>query len=138
MPVTAVTEDTSPRGGVTFALWEPPLLPPDTDNPADLTPTRRSALRETADLLADSVAAGVRTLAFVRSRRGAEVVATSARRSLDEAVPGLGGGSPRTGAATCPRSDGRWNGRCSTGSCSGWPRPTRWSSASTWSGWTRC
>ena len=89
-PVAAVTEDTSPRGGVTFALWEPPLLPPDTDNPADLTPTRRSALRETADLLADSITAGVRTLAFVRSRRGAEVVATSARRSLDEAVPGLG------------------------------------------------
>ncbi|WFE45359.1 DEAD/DEAH box helicase [Verrucosispora sp. WMMD1129] len=98
LPVTAVTEDTSPRAGVTFALWEPPLLPPDpsaagSDEPAaasDLTQVRRSALRETADLLADTVAAGVRTLAFVRSRRGAEVVATSARRSLDEAVPGLG------------------------------------------------
>ncbi|WP_081475999.1 DEAD/DEAH box helicase [Micromonospora maris] len=118
LPVTAVTEDTSPRAGVTFALWEPPLLPaeasasspttaapaprrapdaprptappgPDAE-PGDLTQVRRSALRETADLLADSVAAGVRTLAFVRSRRGAEVVATSARRSLDEAVPGLG------------------------------------------------
>ncbi|MFI7552323.1 DEAD/DEAH box helicase [Micromonospora sediminimaris] len=98
LPVTAVTEDTSPRAGVTFALWEPPLLPPDpsaagSGEPAaasDLTQVRRSALRETADLLADTVAAGVRTLAFVRSRRGAEVVATSARRSLDEAVPGLG------------------------------------------------
>ncbi|MFY1574062.1 DEAD/DEAH box helicase [Verrucosispora sp. WMMD703] len=98
LPVTAVTEDTSPQAGVTFALWEPPLLPPDpsaagSDEPAaasDLTQVRRSALRETADLLADTVAAGVRTLAFVRSRRGAEVVATSARRSLDEAVPGLG------------------------------------------------
>ncbi|MFD6754713.1 DEAD/DEAH box helicase [Micromonospora gifhornensis] len=116
LPVTAVTEDTSPRAGVTFALWEPPLLPaeasgssstaapaprraPDAPRPTapgpeaepgDLTQVRRSALRETADLLADSVAAGVRTLAFVRSRRGAEVVATSARRSLDEAVPGLG------------------------------------------------
>jgi DEAD/DEAH box helicase domain-containing protein len=51
---------------------------------------RRSALRETADLLADAVVAGTRTLAFVRSRRGAEVVATTARRALDEAVPGLG------------------------------------------------
>ncbi len=97
LPVAAVTEDTSPRAGVTFALWEPPLLPADPSGPgdpaevADLTQVRRSALRETADLLADTVAAGVRTLAFVRSRRGAEVVATSARRSLDEAVPGLGG-----------------------------------------------
>ncbi|MTK02779.1 DEAD/DEAH box helicase [Micromonospora sp. CP22] len=129
LPVTAITEDTSPRAGVTFALWEPPLLPPEPsaaaagspspsaaavvlpeqgghraagDTPpmpaprqesptgSDLTQVRRSALRETADLLADTVAAGVRTLAFVRSRRGAEVVATSARRSLDEAVPGLG------------------------------------------------
>ncbi|PZV96334.1 DEAD/DEAH box helicase domain-containing protein [Micromonospora phaseoli] len=100
LSVAAVTEDTSPRAGVTFALWEPPLLPPDPPAAAaapapvaepDLTQVRRSALRETADLLADTVAAGVRTLAFVRSRRGAEVVATSARRSLDEAVPGLGG-----------------------------------------------
>ncbi|MFI9641347.1 DEAD/DEAH box helicase [Micromonospora sp. NPDC051925] len=93
LPVTAVTEDTSPRGGVTFALWEPPLLPPPADAVAvadDLTQVRRSALRETADLLADSVAEGVRTLAFVRSRRGAEVVAANARRALDEAVPGLG------------------------------------------------
>ncbi|MEV6694518.1 DEAD/DEAH box helicase [Micromonospora sp. NPDC051196] len=119
LPVAAVTEDTSPRAGVTFALWEPPLLPAEPSSPpsaaapaprrdpdaprsaappghthdaetVDLTQVRRSALRETADLLADIVAAGVRTLAFVRSRRGAEVVATSARRSLDEAVPGLG------------------------------------------------
>ncbi|MEH0844762.1 DEAD/DEAH box helicase [Micromonospora sp. CPCC 205711] len=93
LPVAAVTEDTSPRGGVTFALWEPPLLPaePGVDPAvADLTQVRRSALRETADLLADTVAEGVRTLAFVRSRKGAEVVAANARRSLDEAVPGLG------------------------------------------------
>ncbi|SBT50929.1 DEAD/DEAH box helicase domain-containing protein [Micromonospora auratinigra] len=92
LPVTAVTEDTSPRGGVTFALWEPPLLPPASADPelADLVSVRRSALRETADLLADSVVEGVRTLAFVRSRRGAEVVAANARRALDEAVPGLG------------------------------------------------
>jgi DEAD/DEAH box helicase domain-containing protein len=108
LPVSAVTEDASPRGGLTFALWEPPLLPPpsgseppdsgadagsaaDSDAEFNAAPVRRSALRETADLLSDTVAAGVRTLAFVRSRRGAEVIATTARRSLDEAVPGLGG-----------------------------------------------
>jgi DEAD/DEAH box helicase domain-containing protein len=88
-PVVAVTEDASPRGAVTFALWEPPLLESAKPTP-DAAPVRRSALREAADLLADSVAHGVRTLAFVRSRRGAEVVAGMARRSLDEAVPGLG------------------------------------------------
>ncbi|MDP9798923.1 DEAD/DEAH box helicase domain-containing protein [Catenuloplanes nepalensis] len=100
LPVTAVTVDGSPRGGVTFALWEPPLLPPGlSGDPAQLDPdddslvipsVRRSALRETADLLTDAITHGVRTLAFVRSRRGAEVVASIARRSLDEAVPGLG------------------------------------------------
>ncbi|MEU8114936.1 DEAD/DEAH box helicase [Micromonospora sp. NPDC048947] len=101
LPVTAVTEDASPRGGVTFALWEPPLLPPDpsaaslvppqaTGEHDELHQVRRSALRETADLLADTVAEGVRTLAFVRSRKGAEVVAANARRALDDAVPGLG------------------------------------------------
>jgi DEAD/DEAH box helicase domain-containing protein len=91
LPVSAVTEDASPRGAVTFALWEPPLLPPALDDlEVEQPPVRRSALRETADLLTDAVVAGTRTLAFVRSRRGAEVVATMTRRSLNEAVPGLG------------------------------------------------
>jgi DEAD/DEAH box helicase domain-containing protein len=132
LPVEAVVEDGSPRGAVTFALWEPPLLPPTTEassfgvpapraaplptslpaapepsspsgpafSPAsadggaalgvEVPAVRRSALRETADLLTDAVVAGTRTLAFVRSRRGAEVVAAMTRRSLDEAVPGLG------------------------------------------------
>nr|WP_239679544.1 DEAD/DEAH box helicase [Natronosporangium hydrolyticum] len=102
-PVTAVTEDTSPRGAVTFLLWEPPLLaggpavaatgnePAHDDEPAhDAAPVRRSALAESADLLADAVSHDVRTLAFVKSRRGAEVLATQARQALDEVVPGLG------------------------------------------------
>ncbi len=91
LPVEAVTEDASPRGATTFALWEPPLLPPEIDDlEVELPPVRRSALSETADLLTDAVVAGTRTLAFVRSRRGAEVVATMTRRALDEVVPGLG------------------------------------------------
>jgi DEAD/DEAH box helicase domain-containing protein len=87
VPVTAVTEDGSPRGGVTFALWEPPVLPSTVSG--DAAPVRRSVLREAADLLADAIAHGARTLAFVRSRRGAEVVATWAKRGLAEAVPEL-------------------------------------------------
>jgi DEAD/DEAH box helicase domain-containing protein len=90
LPVEAVTDDGSPRGGVTFALWEPPLLPDTSDDGSDMIQVRRSALSETADLLTDSVIAGTRTLAFIRSRRGAEVVASIARRSLNDAVPGLG------------------------------------------------
>jgi DEAD/DEAH box helicase domain-containing protein len=92
LPVTAVTEDGSPRGGVTFGLWEPPLVVP-VGEPSDEDPAglgvRKSALRQTADLLADSIAYGARTIAFIRSRRGAEVVATMAKRSLAAAAPEL-------------------------------------------------
>jgi len=103
LDVTAVTDDGSPRGGVTFALWEPPFMMTggvqnlgsetfDGDDSFDAIGQSRirvSTLRQTADVLADAVANGARTLAFVRSRRGAEVVASMTRRALDEAVPDL-------------------------------------------------
>ena len=81
LDVTAVTEDGSPRGRLALALWEPPFVPGVGENGA---PTRRSATSEVADLLTDLVVERVRTLAFVRSRRGAETVALQARRLLGE------------------------------------------------------
>ena len=86
LPVVAVTEDASPRGPLTFALWEPPLTELVGEQGA---PVRRSSTAETADLLTDLVVEGARTLAFVRSRRGAEGVALAARRHLDDVHPGL-------------------------------------------------
>lgn len=83
-PAVAVTEDTAPRGALTFVLWEPP-----TQRDAAGVDHRRSALSETADLLTDAVVAGLRTLAFVPSRRGAEVVAAMTKRSLREVDAGL-------------------------------------------------
>ncbi|WP_425566692.1 DEAD/DEAH box helicase [Planomonospora alba] len=84
-----VTTDASPRGATTFALWEPPLTDLRGEGGA---PVRRPATAETADLLADLVLAGTRTLAFVRSRRAAESVALSARARLADlaadAAPG--------------------------------------------------
>jgi DEAD/DEAH box helicase domain-containing protein len=80
-PVTAVTEDGSPRPGATFALWEPPLTERTGEHGA---PLRRSAAADAAGLLADLVEQGARTLAFVRSRRSAESVADQARRVLAE------------------------------------------------------
>jgi DEAD/DEAH box helicase domain-containing protein len=85
-PVRAVLEDGSPRGATTFALWEPPLSPFVGERGA---PLRRTATAEAADLLADLVSVGARTLTFVRSRRGAEAVALGARRALADAVPEL-------------------------------------------------
>lgn len=95
--ITAVTDDGSPQAGRTFVLWEPPLIvdqsPSDDDaddevGPAhEMPPARRSATAEAADLLADLVVAGARTLAFVRSRRGVEIVASSAKSTLSEIDP---------------------------------------------------
>jgi len=88
LPVTAVTEDAAPHGSTEFALWEPPLLP-DYGGGENGAPVRRSATAETGDLLADLVVEGARTLAFVRSRRGAESVALGARRAVGEVAPSL-------------------------------------------------
>jgi DEAD/DEAH box helicase domain-containing protein len=87
LPVTAVSDDASPRGTTDFALWEPPLM--DSFAGENGAPVRRSATAETGDLLADLVIEGARTIAFVRSRRGAEAVAVNARRAVQEAAPEL-------------------------------------------------
>ena len=91
MPVRAVVRDGSPRESMTFGLWEPALVTggggDGVDNPD--APHRRSAVAETADLLADLVVNGVQTVAFARSRAGVEAVAASARRSLSEVDPAL-------------------------------------------------
>ena len=77
-----VTEDGSPRGPLAFALWEPPLTDARGEAGARL---RRTATAQAADLLGRLVRENVQTLAFIRSRRGAEAVALAARRSLGAA-----------------------------------------------------
>ncbi len=85
--VTAVTEDGSPRAGRTVVLWEPPLMPGGTgENGA---PVRRSAGAEAARMLADLVLDGARTIAFLRSRHGAELTAIGARRLVADIDPAL-------------------------------------------------
>ncbi len=86
LDVAAVTDDGSTRGQVALALWEPPLTGHAGENGA---PVRRSATAEVSDLLTDLVVEGIRTLAFIRSRRGAEAVAMTARRLLAEVDAGL-------------------------------------------------
>jgi DEAD/DEAH box helicase domain-containing protein len=77
-----VAGDSSPRGPVTFALWEPP---PTAMRGEAGAPLRRTATAEAGRLLADLVARDMATVAFVRSRRAAEAVAMGARRVLTEA-----------------------------------------------------
>jgi DEAD/DEAH box helicase domain-containing protein len=86
LDVVDVAEDASPRGATVFALWEPPLTGARGEHGA---PVRRAAGSEAARVLADLVVEDARALAFVRSRRGAEVVALAARRHLAEVAPEL-------------------------------------------------
>lgn len=78
----AVTDDGSPRGARTVVLWEPPLL--DELTGENGAPVRRSAGAESARIMTELVIEDARTLAFIRSRRGVEIAALSARRSLAE------------------------------------------------------
>lgn len=80
-PAVAVTGDASPRGPRTIALWEPPILSGAEGSPDGV---RRSSTREAAEVLTDLVVDGVRTLTFVRSRRGAEAVSAISQRLLRE------------------------------------------------------
>ena len=107
LDVVAVTRDGSPRGPLDVGLWLPPLDDDVADHAGEAAaaedpasfPTgarRRSLLRETADLLAGFVGAGVQTLAFTRSRKGAEVIALMAQERL-AAGEGPGPGDRRSG-----------------------------------------
>ncbi|GGV70882.1 helicase [Streptomyces thermoviolaceus subsp. thermoviolaceus] len=81
LPVVEVADDASPRGELVFALWEPPLTELQGEKGA---PVRRTATAETADLLTDLTLQGVRSVAFVRSRRGAELISVIAQERLKE------------------------------------------------------
>jgi DEAD/DEAH box helicase domain-containing protein len=89
LPVEEVTEDGSPQGARTVALWEPALR---TDLLGENgAPVRRSAGSEAARMMADLVAEGAQTLTFVRSRRAAELTALGTQARLDEIAPELSG-----------------------------------------------
>ncbi|MDP2013447.1 MAG: DEAD/DEAH box helicase [Actinomycetota bacterium] len=80
--VREITEDAAPTPERTIALWQPlDLNGPET--------THRTATTEAAHLLADLVADGRQTLAFVRSRRAAEGVAALTRDLLRDIDPEL-------------------------------------------------
>ena len=57
-------------------VWNPPLV-----NPA--TGARRSSLAEAADLFADLISHDVRTICFLKSRRGIELIRKFAAERLD-------------------------------------------------------
>jgi len=72
-----IDSDGAPRAPRRIGMWNPPLLD-------ERSGTRRSALSEGADLLAALVAHGLRTICFLNSRRGIELIQRFTRDRLAE------------------------------------------------------
>jgi DEAD/DEAH box helicase domain-containing protein len=92
-PFELVDDDGAPRAGREIAMWNPPLLDKATG-------ARRSGLSEAADLLAELVSQGVRTICFLKSRRGIELIQRFARENLERR------GKPELAARIAPYRGG--------------------------------
>jgi DEAD/DEAH box helicase domain-containing protein len=79
---THVERDGSPGAARQIAMWNPPV----TD---EALQTRRSALGEAAEMVTQLVVKGARTICFVKSRKGVELVAKLVADQLGDAHPAL-------------------------------------------------
>src|SRR6185312_1194629 len=74
--VNLVDRDGSPGARRQIAMWNPPV----TDEALQI---RRSSLAEAAELVAELVRQGARTICFIKSRKAVELVARLAQTELD-------------------------------------------------------
>ena len=99
-PVALIEGDGAPQGARAFVLWNPPLIEERRKSRGDNARSsfaaraaengrRRSTNIETATLLATLVRANIKTLAFTRTRRGAELVLRYTREALENGHAGL-------------------------------------------------
>jgi DEAD/DEAH box helicase domain-containing protein len=72
-----VDSDGAPRARRRIGMWNPPVVDPKSM-------TRRSVLSEAAELLSDLVISGARTICFLRSRRGIELIQRFTRMRLED------------------------------------------------------
>jgi len=77
LPFELLDDDGAPRAGREIAIWNPPVI-------ERRTMTRRSPVSEASDLLVELVSRGVRTICFMRSRRGIELINRFASIRLTE------------------------------------------------------
>ncbi len=92
-PFELIDDDGAPRSGREIAMWNPPLIDKASG-------TRRSALSESADLLAELVTQGVRTICFLKSRRGIELIQRFTKEALERR------GKPELAARIAPYRGG--------------------------------
>ena len=83
-----IDRDGSPGHRRTIAMWNPPIID-------EALATRRSALGEAADLLAELVIEGARTIVFMKSRKAVELIARFASLALRGPRPTRAGGADR-------------------------------------------
>ena len=75
--ITVVDRDGAPAAKRTIAMWNPPIVD-------EQIAARRSVLAETADLLAELVTEGARTIVFMKSRKAVELMSRFARLRLED------------------------------------------------------
>jgi DEAD/DEAH box helicase domain-containing protein len=75
--VKLVDRDGSPGAKRRIAMWNPPVVD-------EALGTRRSALAEAADLIAELVRKGSRTICFIKSRKAVELVSRLVQLNLEE------------------------------------------------------
>jgi DEAD/DEAH box helicase domain-containing protein len=80
--VALIDEDGSPSPERKIAIWNPPL----SDQASG---ARRSALAEAAELLAELVREGARSICFMKSRKGVEVLSRLVREEVEKTDPAL-------------------------------------------------
>jgi DEAD/DEAH box helicase domain-containing protein len=74
-----VDHDTAPKAARRVAMWNPPLLDEQLGS-------RGSALYEAAELFSELISAGARTICFMKSRKGVELIL---RHAVDRLEPEL-------------------------------------------------
>jgi DEAD/DEAH box helicase domain-containing protein len=74
-----IDDDAAPRAARRVAMWNPPLL----DEELGL---RASALYEAAELFSELIASGSRTICFMKSRKGVELILRHATDRLEPAL----------------------------------------------------
>jgi len=80
--IAHVDRDGAPGARRQIAMWNPPVVD-------EALQTRRSALGEAAELVAELVRGGARTICFVKSRKGVELVAKLVADGLRDVDPAL-------------------------------------------------